>query len=66
MDFGVTSTYSSFLIYSIHCSNENLIAGAIEDLSSVPEALTLLCFFVFVMLTKISSSLVFSPITCPA
>ena len=46
-------------------SNENLIGGACLTLSSDPAARTFDIFFVLVILTTISSCLVFSPITCP-
>ena len=40
MALGVTSTYSSSPIYSMHSSRENFIAGVIEALMSALAALT--------------------------
>src|SRR3954468_22882995 len=41
IDFGVTSTYSSFWIYSNASSKENFLAGIILALSSAPDERTL-------------------------
>ncbi len=45
IDLGVISTSSSSLMYSNASSSENLTAGAICILSSLPAARTLVCFF---------------------
>ena len=65
MDFGVTSTYSSALMYSRHSSSESTVLGMMRALSSVPEARTLVSCFAFVTLMTRSLSWTCSPTTCP-
>ena len=66
MLLGVTSTYSSALIYSNASSRLKTTGGARETLSSEPEARMLVSFFDLVTFTTKSPSLECSPTICPA
>ena len=62
---GVTSTYSSSLIYSSASSSEKMTAGAMFIFSSEPLARMLVSFFDLVRLMVMSPSRVLSPTTWP-
>ena len=64
--FGVTSRYSSALMYSNASSREKITGGISFTLSSEPDARILVSFFDLVTFTMRSPSLAFSPTTCPA
>ena len=63
MLFGVTSTYSSALMYSNASSSEKTTGGMMRALSSEPEARMLVSFFDFVTLITKSFSCTCSPTT---
>ena len=66
MAWGVTSTYSSAWMYSNASSSVKTFGGAIEGLSSDPEARMLVSCLALVTLTVMSFWRVCSPITCPS
>lgn len=66
MAWGVTSTYSSSLMYSSASSSEKILGGAIDALSSEPEARMLVSCLALVTLTVMSPARVLSPMTSPS
>ena len=66
MAWGVTSTYSSSLMYSSASSSVKTFGGVITALSSEPEARMFVSCLDLVTFTVMSFWRVCSPITCPS